>query len=84
MSVPDPPDIKLSPPSPEITSSPQDIDDAMKLGFNWIRGPFEIIDALGIDTISVGFQDVYKFGGSFHSHTLDIKREGECKDYFLL
>ena len=34
---------------PEITSSPQDIDDAMKLGFNWIRGPFEIIDALGKD-----------------------------------
>jgi len=27
--------------------SPQDIDDAMKLGFNWIRGPFEMMDALG-------------------------------------
>ena len=36
---------------PEITSSPQDIDDAMKLGFNWIRGPFEIIDALGKDVV---------------------------------
>ncbi len=34
---------------PEITNSPQDIDDAMKLGFNWIRGPFEIIDKLGVD-----------------------------------
>ena len=32
---------------PDITSSPQDIDDAMKLGFNWQRGPFEMIDALG-------------------------------------
>ena len=42
---------------PEITSSPQDIDDAMKLGFNWIRGPFEIIDALGIDTISELFDE---------------------------
>ena len=31
----------------EVTDSPQDIDDAMKLGFNWIRGPFEMIDALG-------------------------------------
>lgn len=31
----------------EVTDSPQDIDDAMKLGFNWIRGPFELIDALG-------------------------------------
>ena len=35
---------------PAITDSPQDIDDAMKLGFNWIRGPFELIDALGADT----------------------------------
>jgi 3-hydroxyacyl-CoA dehydrogenase len=35
---------------PAITNSPQDIDDAMKLGFNWIRGPFEMIDALGADT----------------------------------
>ncbi len=32
---------------PDITSTPQDIDDAMKLGFNWQRGPFELIDAIG-------------------------------------
>lgn len=32
----------------EVTDSPQAIDDAMKLGFNWIRGPFEMIDALGL------------------------------------
>ncbi|MBL6595465.1 MAG: enoyl-CoA hydratase/isomerase family protein [Candidatus Puniceispirillum sp.] len=32
---------------PSVTSTPQDIDDAMKLGFNWQRGPFEMIDAIG-------------------------------------
>ncbi len=32
---------------PDVTHSPQDIDDAMKLGFNWVRGPFEMMDALG-------------------------------------
>src|SRR6056300_1174282 len=32
---------------PDVTESPQDIDDAMKLGFNWQRGPFEMIDAIG-------------------------------------
>ena len=37
---------------PDITSSPQDIDDAMKLGFNWQRGPFELIDAVGLDRLS--------------------------------
>lgn len=32
---------------PEVTESPQDIDDAMKLGYNWIYGPFELIDQIG-------------------------------------
>lgn len=32
---------------PDVTTTPQDIDDAMKLGFNWQRGPFEMIDAIG-------------------------------------
>ena len=32
---------------PTVTENPQDIDDAMKLGFNWQRGPFELIDAIG-------------------------------------
>lgn len=35
----------------EVTQSAQDIDDAMKLGFNWVRGPFEMIDALGVSTV---------------------------------
>ena len=37
---------------PTVTHSPQDIDDAMKLGFNWVRGPFELIDALGAATVA--------------------------------
>lgn len=36
----------------DVTDSAQDIDDAMKLGFNWIRGPFEMIDALGAETVA--------------------------------
>ncbi len=37
---------------PDVTTSPQDIDDAMKLGFNWQRGPFEMIDAIGNDRMA--------------------------------
>ena len=37
---------------PAIPTSPQDIDDAMKLGFNWQRGPFELIDAVGLDRLA--------------------------------
>ena len=36
----------------EVTESPQAIDDAMKLGFNWVRGPFEMIDALGSERVA--------------------------------
>ncbi|MEL6549534.1 MAG: 3-hydroxyacyl-CoA dehydrogenase NAD-binding domain-containing protein [Pseudomonadota bacterium] len=37
---------------PDVTKTPQDIDDAMKMGFNWIRGPFEMIDALGAGEVA--------------------------------
>jgi 3-hydroxyacyl-CoA dehydrogenase len=34
---------------PEVGDSPVGIDDAMKLGYNWIKGPFELIDEIGVD-----------------------------------
>ena len=37
---------------PEIGDDPLAIDDAMKLGYNWVKGPFELIDALGADTLA--------------------------------
>ncbi|MGR9107753.1 MAG: enoyl-CoA hydratase-related protein, partial [Gammaproteobacteria bacterium] len=36
---------------PEIARDLADIDRAMRLGFNWQSGPFEMIDRIGIDTI---------------------------------
>lgn len=36
----------------------------------------ELLKSIGVDTIPVPFRDVYKFGGSFHCHTLDLKRDG--------
>ncbi|MBT8437410.1 MAG: enoyl-CoA hydratase/isomerase family protein, partial [Gammaproteobacteria bacterium] len=34
---------------PEVGDDPVGIDDAMKLGYNWIKGPFELIDEIGAD-----------------------------------
>jgi 3-hydroxyacyl-CoA dehydrogenase len=34
---------------PQVNESLVAIDDAMKLGYNWIQGPFEMIDAIGVD-----------------------------------
>ena len=34
---------------PEVGDDPLAIDDAMKLGYNWVKGPFELLDEIGID-----------------------------------
>ena len=34
---------------PDVNESLVAVDDAMKLGYNWIQGPFEMIDAIGVD-----------------------------------
>jgi len=34
---------------PEVGDNPVGIDDAMKLGYNWINGPFELLDEIGVD-----------------------------------
>ena len=71
---------------PEVTSSPQDIDDAMKLGFNWQRGPFEMIDAIGHDRMAELFAEagvetpaVLTEGGEFYraeGRTLEVRHAG--------
>ena len=35
----------------EGVASAEDIDTAMRLGFNWPRGPFEMADALGREAV---------------------------------
>jgi 3-hydroxyacyl-CoA dehydrogenase len=34
---------------PEVGNSPIGVDDAMKLGYNWIKGPFTLLDEIGTD-----------------------------------
>jgi len=34
---------------PDVNDSLVAVDDAMKLGYNWLQGPFEMIDAIGAD-----------------------------------
>ncbi len=38
----------------EITENPADVDRAIRWGFGWEKGPFEIWDALGIETVLNG------------------------------
>jgi 3-hydroxyacyl-CoA dehydrogenase len=41
---------------PEIADSPADIDRAMRWGFGWELGPFEIWDILGFETVIADMQ----------------------------
>jgi len=34
---------------PEVGDTPVAVDDAMKMGYNWIKGPFELMDDIGVD-----------------------------------
>ena len=36
---------------PDINESLVSVDDAMKLGYNWIQGPHEMIDTIGVDRL---------------------------------
>ncbi len=36
---------------PEVGDDAVGIDDAMKLGYNWLYGPFEMMDEIGVDYI---------------------------------
>jgi 3-hydroxyacyl-CoA dehydrogenase len=60
---------------PEVTDSVADIDLAMRIGYNWKRGPFEMIDQLGVDWLITALEesgrDVPELlrtasGGKFH------------------
>jgi len=41
---------------PEVTDDPDAIDEAMRLGYNWAQGPFEMIDALGVERFRRGLE----------------------------
>src|SRR5919197_827830 len=41
---------------PEIADSPQEVDDAMRWGFNWALGPFQTWDALGVANVAEALQ----------------------------
>ena len=44
---------------PEVADSPADIDQAIRWGFGWELGPFEVWDAIGFETVLV---DLIKHG----------------------
>ena len=46
---------------PSITKDFNDIDEAMRLGFNWTKGPFEMLEEIGVETF---FDKIDNFKGN--------------------
>ncbi|MGI0489712.1 3-hydroxyacyl-CoA dehydrogenase NAD-binding domain-containing protein [Pantanalinema rosaneae CENA516] len=63
---------------PEIADRPVDIDQAMRWGFGWELGPFEIWDALGFDTV---LTDLRKAGLTIPAWIDQMRQEGTTGFY---
>jgi 3-hydroxyacyl-CoA dehydrogenase len=67
---------------PEITKEFNDIDEAMRLGFNWAKGPFEMLEEIGVENF---FSKIDEFEGNKFleelSKTKDEKFYGERQKY---
>ncbi len=62
----------------EIADDIQSIDDAMKWGFNWDLGPFEIWDALGVKNVA---DRLRAEGGKIPKVVEDLLAEGHSSFY---
>ena len=75
---------------PNITKEFNDIDEAMRLGFNWAKGPFEMLEEIGVKNF---FNRVDDFtGNSFledlsktknSEHLTDIEKKDFCITHFF-
>ncbi|MDB2514771.1 3-hydroxyacyl-CoA dehydrogenase NAD-binding domain-containing protein [Candidatus Pelagibacter bacterium] len=67
---------------PNITKEFNDIDEAMRLGFNWTKGPFEMLEEIGVQNF---FNKIDKFKGNYFLENLSKSKNedfyGERQKY---
>ncbi len=67
---------------PSITKEFNDIDEAMRLGFNWAKGPFEMLEEIGVKNF---FEKIDEFEGNDFLEKLSINKNedfyGERQKY---
>jgi len=64
----------------EGIATPEDIDTAMRLGFNHPMGPFEMTDMIGLDTVYNGMMGMYEVYGDRYKPTETMKKLVENGD----
>uniref|UniRef100_UPI00092CFF29 3-hydroxyacyl-CoA dehydrogenase/enoyl-CoA hydratase family protein n=1 Tax=Pelagibacter ubique TaxID=198252 RepID=UPI00092CFF29 len=57
---------------PGITKEFNDIDEAMRLGFNWAKGPFEMLEEIGVENF---FSRIDEFKGNEFLEKLSISKD---------
>ena len=57
---------------PGITKEFNDIDEAMRLGFNWAKGPFEMLEEIGVENF---FSKIDEFKGNKFLEKLSISKD---------
>ena len=61
---------------PQITKEYNDIDEALRLGFNWSMGPFEMLESIGLDNF---FSKIGNIDGN--PFLENLKKNSEKKFY---
>ena len=57
---------------PGITKEFNDIDEAMRLGFNWAKGPFEMLEEIGVENF---FNKIDEFKGNEFLEKLSVSKD---------
>ena len=61
---------------PKITKEYNDIDEALRLGFNWSMGPFEMLESIGVDNF------FSKIGLIKNNHFLENLKKKNLKKFY--
>lgn len=63
---------------PEIADDIVNVDRAMRWGFNWVKGPFELLDSIGADRMIAKIEA----GGGKLPKMLDVLRNADAKSFY--
>ena len=67
--------------SPWISMNILSLNEQLAIVEEQEKEMIQLLNSIGVDTIAIPFRNVYKFGGSFHCHTLDINRKSKQECY---
>ncbi|MFD2879238.1 3-hydroxyacyl-CoA dehydrogenase family protein [Paenibacillus rhizoplanae] len=63
----------------EGVASPEDIDDAMRIGYQFQNGPLEMADRFGLDSVLAALENMFReYGELKYRPSTILKKDGAC------